>query len=491
MPEPAKFYGIAAPLPGPVDPSKAPLVLQFDVKLNAGLSCGGAYMKFLSHVPNFEGSKLRDDTPYSIMFGPDVCGGSTNKVHLIIQHMNQKSGKREEKHLRFPPTVPTDEVSHVYTAILFPENNTYSVLVDGEEKKGGSLFDDFTPAFIPPAEIDDPKDEKPADWVDDAKIPDPDAKKPEDWDEDAPEFIPDEEAEKPEGWLDDEPLEVEDPKAEKPEDWDDEEDGDWEPPMVPNPKCKDAPGCGTWKRPTMPNPEYKGKWTAPLVDNPAYKGKWKPRQIPNPAFFNDTEPLAHIGKIGAVAIEIWTMDENYFFDNVVVTDSVEQAAAIRESTWAPKHAKEYEDLEKKEDEEMKKSFVDQVNAPTFIGRLRQRVVLAIEAVFDSPLLMPYSDKLWYTRDLMNDYPFVVLGAVVALALAIVAPIAARFVGKNAAAVKVGEAKKKDITPADAKPSPSKKAAASNGKQQEEIQEEEEEEDASPTRAGVRRRARRD
>jgi hypothetical protein len=38
-----------------------------------------------------------------------------------------------------------------------------------------------------------------------------------------------------------------------------------------------------------------------------------------------------------VAIEIWTMDDGYFFDNVAVTNSPEEAAALRASTWAPRH----------------------------------------------------------------------------------------------------------------------------------------------------------
>lgn len=45
----------------------------------------------------------------------------------------------------------------------------YQILIDGEEKKSGSIFEDFTPAFNPDAEIDDPEDEKPDDWVDTPK----------------------------------------------------------------------------------------------------------------------------------------------------------------------------------------------------------------------------------------------------------------------------------------------------------------------------------
>ena len=46
---------------------------------------------------------------------------------------------------------------------------SYAVLVDGEEKKAGSLFKDFTPAINPPETIPDPEDTKPADWVDEAQ----------------------------------------------------------------------------------------------------------------------------------------------------------------------------------------------------------------------------------------------------------------------------------------------------------------------------------
>lgn len=45
----------------------------------------------------------------------------------------------------------------------------YEVLIDGESKKSGSLFDDFEPPFNPPEEIDDPNDKKPSDWVDDVR----------------------------------------------------------------------------------------------------------------------------------------------------------------------------------------------------------------------------------------------------------------------------------------------------------------------------------
>ncbi len=60
------------------------------------------------------------DTPYSIMFGPDICGYATKKVHVILEH----DGKN---HL-IKKDIPAkhDQLSHVYTLRLMP-NNTYEV----------------------------------------------------------------------------------------------------------------------------------------------------------------------------------------------------------------------------------------------------------------------------------------------------------------------------------------------------------------------------
>lgn len=222
-----------------------------------------------------------------------------NKVHFIFKHKNPKTGEYEEKHLSSPPAARITKTTSLYTLMVRPDQY-FEIKIDGDMVKNGSLLADFTPSVNPPKEIDDPKDKKPDDWVDQPRIPDPDATKPDDWDEDAPYEIVDEDAEKPSDWLDDEPSVIPDPEAEKPEDWDDEEDGDWIPPTVPNPKCDEASGCGEWKPPMKKNPEYKGKWTAPYIDNPAYKGVWKPRKISNPAYFEDKTP-SNFEPMGAVS----------------------------------------------------------------------------------------------------------------------------------------------------------------------------------------------
>lgn len=310
---PAAHHAISAKFPKKIDNKGKTLVVQYEVKLQNGLECGGAYLKLLRDNKALHQSEFSNATPYVIMFGPDKCG-HTNKVHFIFNHKNPKTGEYEEKHLSAPPSAKIVKTTELYTLIVHP-NNTYAIKQNNEEVKAGSLLEDFSPSVNPEAEIDDPKDTKPEDWVDQARIPDPEATKPEDWDEDAPYEIVDEEAVKPEDWLDEEPLTVADPEAQKPEDWDDEEDGDWVAPTVPNPKCADVSGCGPYTKPNKRNPDYKGKWTAPYIDNPAYKGPWAPRKIKNPGFFEDKTP-ANFEPMGAVSF--------FFPDKLLIESATNQ-----------------------------------------------------------------------------------------------------------------------------------------------------------------------
>ena len=49
------------------------------------------------------------------------------QVHLILRHKSPK-GVTEEKHLKSPPLVLLDKKTHVYTAIIKPDN-TYALLL--------------------------------------------------------------------------------------------------------------------------------------------------------------------------------------------------------------------------------------------------------------------------------------------------------------------------------------------------------------------------
>eukprot|EP01031_Cornospumella_fuschlensis_P030690 gene30690-37084_t len=199
------------------------LVVQYEVKFDETLNCGGAYIKLLREddLASLDGS-----TPYSIMFGPDRCG-ATNKIHFILQHRNPVSGAWEEKHFNETVPVKADTFTHLYS-LRVGRDNGFAVAVDNRVVAEGSLLTHLRPPVNPEPTIDDPQDRKPADWVDEEFVVDKDAVKPDDWDETQPRRVPDANAKQPADWLVDEPLEIPDPAAVKPEDWSDEEDGEWE-----------------------------------------------------------------------------------------------------------------------------------------------------------------------------------------------------------------------------------------------------------------------
>jgi hypothetical protein len=379
----ASHHAISTAFDESIDISEKPLVVQYEVKYQKGGNCGGGYLKLLEDGFQTSGKEFADQTPWVVMFGPDLtCPGT--KVHFIFRHKSPKTGEYEEKHLSVPPRPSIEKTTNLYSLVLHP-NNTYDVLINGESQKRGDLLEDFSPPVNPSAEIDDPEDEKPGDWVDTKRITDPDASKPEDWDEDAHYEIIDEDAVKPEGWLDDELLTIPDPDAEKPEEWDEEEDGEWIAPTVSNPKCEDAPGCGEWKSPYKPNPLYKGKWYAPMIDNPEYKGEWAPRKIANPDYFEDLTPVKSLPKIGGVGIELWTMTENILFDNIYVGHSIDDAKALAAESFDIKHA--LEKAEEKaalpdEDESLDESTTFAENPVEF---LRQRVITFIALASIDPI----------------------------------------------------------------------------------------------------------
>lgn len=346
----AKHAAIASRLNKPFVFGDEPLIVQYEVQLQDGQECGGSYIKLLSSgKETTDLTKFNDQTPYTIMFGPDKCGNDI-KLHFIFKHTNPLNGTISEKHCRKPKERIEepfkDKQPHLYQLIVRPDN-TFTIRVDHKVVNEGSLLTDFTPAVNPPKFIDDVTDVKPADWDEREKISDPDSKKPDDWDEDEPPQIPDTSTGKPEGWLDDEETMIPDANAVKPEDWDPEMDGEWEAPLVANPVCEKAVGCGLWKAPMISNPKYKGKWRAPLIDNPNYQGKWAARKIENPDFFEDLHPFK-MTTIAAVGIELWTMSADILFDNIIIT-SDEDAA----DEWA---AKTY-DLKRKQLDKESETFV--------------------------------------------------------------------------------------------------------------------------------------
>jgi calnexin len=336
----ARHHAISARLVKPfVFTHKKPLIVQYEVKFQTPLECGGAYVKLLADQSNMDTilKQFHDKTSFSIMFGPDKCGTDI-KYHLIIRFRHPVKGTYEEKHAKksqVPDNIFSDGKTHLYTLILRPDN-TFHMLIDDLEINTGNLLTDLTPPIIPDKIISDPNDKKPETWDDREKIQDPDAVKPEDWDEDEPKTIVNSDAFMPEGWIENEEETIPDPMAAKPEDWDADTDGEWEAPRIENPQCKNAPGCGKWEAPQIPNPKYKGKWKAPYIENVNYQGKWEARKIDNPDYFELDDPFTALTSFSAIGLELWSMTENILFDNFIIADSEEIVKEFTKDTWVVK-----------------------------------------------------------------------------------------------------------------------------------------------------------
>merc|ERR1711881_759625 len=211
----AKFYGFMAKTKEFSNEGKT-LVVQFSVKHEQDIDCGGGYLKL---TPTMDAEKFAGDSKYNIMFGPDICGSSTKKTHVIFNYKEKNLDKKKEVRCE------SDTLSHLYTLIVKPDN-TYEVQIDMNKVDSGSLAEGWD--FLEPKQIRDPNEKK------------------------------------PDGY-DDIPSKIADPKAKKPDDWDDESDGAWEAPQIDNPAFK-----GAWKAKRIKNPAYKGIWEAKLIANPKY-----------------------------------------------------------------------------------------------------------------------------------------------------------------------------------------------------------------------------
>ncbi|KAK1878406.1 Calreticulin [Dissostichus eleginoides] len=303
----ARFYATSARFE-PFSNEDKPLVIQFTVKHEQKIDCGGGYVKVFPS--DLEQTEMHGDSSYYIMFGPDICGYSTKKVHVIFNYKGKNHLIKKEIKCK------DDELTHMYTLILNPDQ-TYEVKLDNEKVESGSLEEDWD--LLPAKKIKDPEAKKPEDWDDRAKVDDAEDAKPEEWDK--PENIPD-------------------PDAKKPEDWDVDMDGEWEPAMIPN-------------------QDYKGEWKPKQIDNPDYKGAWVHPEIDNPEYSADSN-IYKFDKISVLGLDLWQVKSGTIFDNFLITDDVKEAEDITNETWGAtkeperKMKQEQDDLKRKEEEEKTK-----------------------------------------------------------------------------------------------------------------------------------------
>merc|ERR1712029_988407 len=305
----ARFYALSKEFK-PFSNADKPLVIQFTVKHEQNIDCGGGYAKLFDC--SLDQTDMHGDSPYLIMFGPDICGPGTKKVHVIFAYKGQNHLIKKDIRCK------DDVYSHLYTLIVNPDN-TYEVKIDNEKAESGELEADWD--CLAPKKIKDPEAKKPDDWDENEKIDDPEDTKPEDWDK--------------------ETEHIADPDAKKPDDWDDEMDGEWEPPMIDN-------------------PEYKGEWKPKQIDNPNYKGKWVHPEIDNPDYEADAN-LYRYTDIGVIGLDLWQVKSGTIFDNFLITDDASFAEEVGNETWGKtkdpekkmKDTQDDEDRKKREEEEAK------------------------------------------------------------------------------------------------------------------------------------------
>ena len=84
-----------------------------------------------------------------------------------------------------------------------------------------------------------------------------------------------------------------------------------------------------------------------MIDNPAYKGPWKAPKISNPDYKED--PNMYKYKSGGVFFDLWQVKSGTIFDDIIVTDSIDEAKAFAEETY----------LKKKDAEEKSKKALDE------------------------------------------------------------------------------------------------------------------------------------
>jgi len=300
----ARFYGMSAAFP-PMSNVDKPLVIQFTVKHEQNIDCGGGYIKLFDC--KLDQADMHGESPYNIMFGPDICGPGTKKVHVIFEHKGKNHLIKKDIRCK------DDVFTHLYTLIVNTDG-TYEVLIDNESAQTGSLTDDWD--FLPPKKIKDPEAKKPDDWVDQAKLDDPEDAKPEDWDK---------------------PEHIADPDATKPEDWDDEMDGEWEPPMIDNPEYK-----GEWKPRQIDNPDYKGPWVHPEIDNPEYNEE-------------EAKTIGKFDEVCKVGLDLWQVKSGTIFDNFMITDDPAEAKKAGEDLWAVTKDAEKKMKDEQDEEERKKA----------------------------------------------------------------------------------------------------------------------------------------
>ncbi|KAK2962777.1 putative Calnexin like protein [Blattamonas nauphoetae] len=299
--EDSKFYHISRDIGSTFSSVGKTLIISYTVSHTQKLDCGGSYIKIFEE--GFDQAKFSGDDQYAIMFGPDDCRSTNDKVHVILH----KGG--ENRAMKTKIKTKNDKNTHLYT-LIFHKNHSVEVRIDEHTELLKDMHEEWS--YFPASRIRDSTAKQPSDWDDRPLIVDETDVKPADWD--VPEYI--------------------ETNTEKPADWDEEKDGKWIVPLKRNPLFK-----GEWKPKMIPNPSYSG-------------GKWEQPWIDNPEIVDDTEKDFGFEKLRYVGIDVWQVQSGTIFDNIFIGDDLVEYEAFVNATWRKQHKVEFpnESTPKKKDD---------------------------------------------------------------------------------------------------------------------------------------------
>ena len=95
--------------------------------------CGGMYIKLFGK-DQFDQHHFSDNTPYQIMFGPDICGANNSQTHAIFYYERKLSYMHHVEKLQ----VKYDKLTHLYT-LWIRSDNSYEFFIDKDSKSTGNI----------------------------------------------------------------------------------------------------------------------------------------------------------------------------------------------------------------------------------------------------------------------------------------------------------------------------------------------------------------
>lgn len=127
-PDDSRYYAISSPLPPSLAKPPSTLVLQFSLKHEQFIECGGGFLKLLDS--SLDQDNFNGDSSYLVKFGQDNCG---TEVRHIVVHIPVKGGQGDgELVWKFPIRSLDDRLTHFYTLILDQAAGEVELRLDGQ-----------------------------------------------------------------------------------------------------------------------------------------------------------------------------------------------------------------------------------------------------------------------------------------------------------------------------------------------------------------------